>query len=55
MTKDQMLADLSFDTKVLLWSGVIFGALAVGILGFSVARYSRFTNNYTLPILTSHL
>ncbi|KAI3455622.1 hypothetical protein Pfo_012285 [Paulownia fortunei] len=38
LTKDQMLADLSFKTKVLMWSGLVFGSLAIGILGYSIAR-----------------
>ncbi|KAH6827914.1 hypothetical protein C2S53_014876 [Perilla frutescens var. hirtella] len=38
LTKDQLVADLSFKTKVLMWSGLVFGSLAVGIIGYSVAR-----------------
>ncbi|KAK4395068.1 E3 ubiquitin-protein ligase SPL2 [Sesamum angolense] len=38
LTKDQLVADLSFKTKVLMWSGLVFGSLAIGILGYSIAR-----------------
>uniref|UniRef100_A0A0V0I2M0 RING-type E3 ubiquitin transferase n=1 Tax=Solanum chacoense TaxID=4108 RepID=A0A0V0I2M0_SOLCH len=38
MTKDQMLVDLAFKTKVLMWSGVVFGSVAVGVLGYAVVR-----------------
>ncbi|KAG8380158.1 hypothetical protein BUALT_Bualt07G0164400 [Buddleja alternifolia] len=38
LTKDQIVADLSVKTKVLMWSGLVFGSLAVGILGYSIAR-----------------
>ncbi|XP_042023924.1 E3 ubiquitin-protein ligase SPL2-like [Salvia splendens] len=38
LTKDQLVADLSFKTKVLMWSGLVFGTIAIGILGYSVAR-----------------
>ncbi|XP_027168765.1 E3 ubiquitin-protein ligase SPL2 [Coffea eugenioides] len=38
LTKDQILVDLDFKTKVLFWSGVVLGSLAVGILGYAVVR-----------------
>lgn len=38
LTKDQIMADLSFKTKVLLWSGLVFGTVAIGIIGYSVGR-----------------
>ncbi|XP_073274478.1 E3 ubiquitin-protein ligase SPL2-like [Primulina huaijiensis] len=38
MTKDQMISDLSFKTKVLMWSGFIFGSLGICVLAYSVAR-----------------
>lgn len=38
LTKDQIMADLTFKTKVLLWSGVVFGSLAIGILGYAIVR-----------------
>ncbi|KAL8458686.1 hypothetical protein ACS0TY_036261 [Phlomoides rotata] len=38
LTKDQLIADLTFKTKVLMWSGLVFGALTMGILGYSIAR-----------------
>lgn len=38
MTKDQMLVDLAFKTKVLLWSGVVLGSFAVGVLGYAAVR-----------------
>lgn len=39
MTKDQMVVDLAFRTKVLLWSGVALGSLAIGVLGYAAVRY----------------
>ncbi|XP_009594761.1 E3 ubiquitin-protein ligase SPL2 [Nicotiana tomentosiformis] len=38
MTKDQMLVDLAYKTKVLLWSGVVLGSFAVGVLGYAAVR-----------------
>ncbi|KAG6428847.1 hypothetical protein SASPL_106886 [Salvia splendens] len=38
LTKDQLVVDLSFKTKVLMWSGLVFGTIAIGILGYSVVR-----------------
>ncbi|MCE5165902.1 hypothetical protein HAX54_013014 [Datura stramonium] len=38
MTKDQMLVHLAFKSKVLLWSGVVLGSVAVGVLGYAVVR-----------------
>lgn len=38
MTKDQMVVDLAFKTKVLLWSGVVLGSLSIGILGYAAVR-----------------
>ncbi|GAB2220040.1 hypothetical protein Droror1_Dr00007682 [Drosera rotundifolia] len=38
LTQDQMVIELSYKTKILLWSGLIFGSLAVCVLGFSVMR-----------------
>ncbi|KVH92902.1 E3 ubiquitin-protein ligase SPL2 isoform X1 [Cynara cardunculus var. scolymus] len=38
MSKDQMVVELDFRTKVLLWSGVVIGSLATAILGYSVVR-----------------
>nr|GMC47613.1 E3 ubiquitin-protein ligase SPL2 [Ipomoea batatas] len=38
-TKDQMIAELAFKTKVLLWSWVVFGSLAIGILSYAAVRY----------------
>uniref|UniRef100_A0A0V0I761 RING-type E3 ubiquitin transferase n=1 Tax=Solanum chacoense TaxID=4108 RepID=A0A0V0I761_SOLCH len=38
MTKDQMLVDLAFRTKVLMWSGVVIGSVALGVLGYAVVR-----------------
>lgn len=39
MNKDQMVVELDFRTKVLLWSGLVIGSLATGILGYAVVRY----------------
>ncbi|KAJ4833237.1 hypothetical protein Tsubulata_028212 [Turnera subulata] len=38
MTKDQILSDLAFKTKMLMWSGIILGSLSIGILGYAVVR-----------------
>ncbi|KAG2728658.1 hypothetical protein I3843_01G210100 [Carya illinoinensis] len=38
MTKDQMIVDLAFRSKVLLWSGFALGSLSIGILGYAVVR-----------------
>lgn len=42
MTKDQMIVDLAFRSKVLLWSGIALGSLSIGILGYAVVRYELF-------------
>ena len=39
MTKDQMVTDLAFRSKVLFWSVVILGSVSIGILGYAVVRY----------------
>lgn len=49
MTKDQMVADLAFRSKVLFWSVVILGSVSVGVLGYAVVRYSIF--EYILKII----
>ncbi|XP_015170731.1 uncharacterized protein [Solanum tuberosum] len=38
MTKNQMLVDFAFKTKVLMWSGDVFGSVVVGVLGYVVVR-----------------
>ncbi|VFQ96790.1 unnamed protein product [Cuscuta campestris] len=38
MTKDQMLVDLAFKTKILLWSGIVFSSVAIGILSYAAVR-----------------
>ncbi|KAF8393620.1 hypothetical protein HHK36_021865 [Tetracentron sinense] len=38
MTKDQMVVDLAFRSKVLLWSGILLGSLSFGILGYAIVR-----------------
>ncbi|XP_065867217.1 E3 ubiquitin-protein ligase SPL2 [Euphorbia lathyris] len=38
MTKDQMVLDLAFKSKVLLWSGIILGSVSIGILGYAFMR-----------------
>ncbi|CAO2840276.1 unnamed protein product [Amaranthus hypochondriacus] len=38
LTKDQILIDLSFKTKILLWSGIVVGSVSIGILGYAVVR-----------------
>ncbi|KAF5745555.1 mitochondrial ubiquitin ligase activator of nfkb 1-A [Tripterygium wilfordii] len=38
LTKDQMILDLAFKTKVLLWSGIALGSLSVVVLGYAIIR-----------------
>ncbi|XP_057977787.1 E3 ubiquitin-protein ligase SPL2 [Malania oleifera] len=38
MTKDQMVVELAFRTKILFWSGIVLGSLSIGILGFAAVR-----------------
>lgn len=38
MTKEHILVDLAFRTKVLLWSGVVLGSLALGVLSYAAVR-----------------
>ncbi|PSS18104.1 E3 ubiquitin-protein like [Actinidia chinensis var. chinensis] len=38
MTKDHMVIGLAFRSKVLLWSGIVLGALSIGILGYAGVR-----------------
>ncbi|XWS20072.1 hypothetical protein CRYUN_Cryun31cG0070100 [Craigia yunnanensis] len=38
MTKDQMLLDFAFKTKILLWSSIVLGSLSIGILGYAFVR-----------------
>lgn len=42
MSKDQMVVDLAFKSKVLFWSGVILGSVSIGVLGYAVVRYHNF-------------
>lgn len=39
MTKDQMVVDIALRTKILFWSGIVFGAFSIGILGYAAVRY----------------
>ncbi|CAK9179881.1 unnamed protein product [Ilex paraguariensis] len=45
MTKDQMVVELAFKTKVFLWSGVVLGSLAVGILGYAAVQQQNAAAN----------
>lgn len=38
LTKDQMVIELSFKTKFLLWSGIVVGTVSIGILGYAIVR-----------------
>ncbi|KAK7294449.1 hypothetical protein RJT34_17338 [Clitoria ternatea] len=38
LSKDQMIAALSFKTKILFWGGIILSSMSVGILGYAVVR-----------------
>lgn len=42
LSKDQMIVDLSFKTKLLFWSGILLGSMSVGIIGYAVVRYVGF-------------
>ncbi|MCL7024062.1 hypothetical protein MKW94_019057 [Papaver nudicaule] len=37
-TKDQLVEDLTFQTKCLFWGGLILGSLSIGILGYATVR-----------------
>ncbi|GAB2269085.1 hypothetical protein Dimus_004015 [Dionaea muscipula] len=38
LTKDQMVVELTDRAKILIWTGVIFGSMAVGVLGYAILR-----------------
>ncbi|WOK93221.1 E3 ubiquitin-protein ligase [Canna indica] len=38
MTKDEIAAELSSNTRILFWSGIMLGTLSVGILGYALIR-----------------
>ncbi|KAL6585195.1 hypothetical protein OROMI_004484 [Orobanche minor] len=38
LSRDQIIADISFRSNVLMWSGLVFGSVAIGIIGYSIAR-----------------
>ncbi|XP_021720459.1 E3 ubiquitin-protein ligase SPL2-like [Chenopodium quinoa] len=38
LTKDQILVQLSFRTKILLWSGIVIGSVSIGVLGYAIVR-----------------
>ncbi|CAA0814594.1 E3 Ubiquitin ligase family protein [Striga hermonthica] len=38
LNKDQMVAELSTKRNVLMWSGLVFSSVAIGILGYCIAR-----------------
>ncbi|KAK2990153.1 hypothetical protein RJ640_008417 [Escallonia rubra] len=43
LTKDQMVVDLAFRTRVLLWSGTVIGSVAIGVVGYAFVRnWNRF-------------
>ncbi|KAK4791837.1 hypothetical protein SAY86_032250 [Trapa natans] len=41
MSKDEMIVNLGFRTKVLFWSAIVLGSFSIGILGFSFIRNWR--------------
>ncbi|XP_078429494.1 E3 Ubiquitin ligase family protein [Wolffia australiana] len=41
LTKAEMESDLAINLKILLWSGIILGALSAGILGYAIQRNFR--------------
>jgi len=48
MSKDQMIVDLTFRSKVLLWSCIALGSLSIGVLGYAVVRYNNYLNFISL-------
>ncbi|EEF40994.1 ubiquitin-protein ligase, putative [Ricinus communis] len=38
LSKEQMVVDLAFKTKVLFWSGVVLGSFSICILGYAAVR-----------------
>ncbi|XP_075663935.1 E3 ubiquitin-protein ligase SPL2-like isoform X3 [Castanea sativa] len=48
LTKDQMIVDLAFRSKILLWVGVAFGSLSIGILGYAFMRWKEWRQNRQL-------
>ncbi|CAK8560448.1 unnamed protein product [Lathyrus sativus] len=38
LSKNQMVVELSFKTRVLFWSGILLGSMSVGIIGYAVVR-----------------
>lgn len=38
MTKDKMIVDLAYKREVLLWTGIVFGSVAIGILSYAAIR-----------------
>jgi hypothetical protein len=56
MTKDQMIVDLAFRSKVLLWSCIALGSLSIGVLGYAVVRYNSFSvvEHYALDMFFSY-
>lgn len=38
MSKEQMVVDLAFRTRIVFWSGLILGTVSIGILGFAFVR-----------------
>lgn len=56
MTKDQMIVDLAFRSKVLLWSCIALGSLSIGVLGYAVVRYNTFSivEHYALDMFFSY-
>ncbi|KAG9148515.1 hypothetical protein Leryth_026904 [Lithospermum erythrorhizon] len=38
LSKDQMILDLAFKTKLFLWTGVVLGVVAVGVLSYATMR-----------------
>lgn len=56
MTKDQMIVNLAFRSKVLLWSCIALGSLSIGVLGYAVVRYNSFSivEPYALDMFFSY-
>lgn len=46
MTKDQMVVELAFKTRILLWTGIVLGSLSIGILSYAAIRNWRKWKNW---------
>lgn len=52
ISKDHMVVDLAFRTKVLLWSGIVLGSLSVGVIAYAFVRYFQLVTVFFMPPFT---